>query len=55
MPNVVSMLSNETLQLPLPKEPAFFNNIIAEKFEDSEIKPENYSINNITISEMEAR
>ncbi|GMY06228.1 G-type lectin S-receptor-like serine/threonine-protein kinase CES101, partial [Fagus crenata] len=55
MQDVVSMLSNETLQLPPPKEPAFFNNIITEEFEDSEIKPENYSKNNITVSEMEAR
>ena len=55
MQDVVSMLSNETLQLPPPKEPAFFNNLISKEFEDSEIKPENYSINNITVSEMEAR
>ena len=55
MQDVASMLSNETLQLPPPKEPAFFNNIKVEEFQDSEIKSENHSINNITISEMEAR
>ncbi|XP_075667716.1 G-type lectin S-receptor-like serine/threonine-protein kinase CES101 [Castanea sativa] len=55
MPNVVSMLSNETLKLSSPKQPAFFTNTIAEDLGVSEIKPKNCSINSVTISMMEAR
>nr|XP_023920484.1 G-type lectin S-receptor-like serine/threonine-protein kinase CES101 [Quercus suber] len=56
MLEVVSMLSNEALQLCPPKQPAFFiNSVQEESSEDSEIKPEICSINNVTISDMEAR
>ncbi|KAK4547506.1 hypothetical protein RGQ29_032829 [Quercus rubra] len=55
MPDVVSMLSNETLKLSSPKKPAFFTNTIAEDLGVSEIKPKNGSINSVTISVMEAR
>ncbi|XP_030968792.1 G-type lectin S-receptor-like serine/threonine-protein kinase CES101 isoform X1 [Quercus lobata] len=55
MPDVVSMLSNETLKLSSPKQPAFFTNTIAEDLGVSEIKPENSSGNSVTISVMEAR
>jgi len=56
MLEVVSMLSNETLQLCPPKQPAFFiNSVQEESSEESEIKLEIYSINNVTISDMEAR
>ena len=55
MLDVVSMLSNETLQLSPPKQPAFFINTFREEREISKNKPENCSINNVTISMMEAR
>ena len=55
MLDVVSMLSNETLQLSPPKQPAFFINTVAGEQKDSIIELENCSINNVTISVMEAR
>lgn len=55
MLDVVSMLSNETLQLSPPKQPAFFINTFGEEREISKNKPENCSINDVTISMMEAR
>ena len=55
MQDVAFMLSNETLQLSPPKQPAFFNNPTAEKLGNSEIMPEICSLNNVTISVMEAR
>ncbi|KAM4111471.1 hypothetical protein ACJW30_05G070100 [Castanea mollissima] len=55
MPDVVSMLSNETLKLSSPKQPAFFTNTNAEDLGVLEIKPKNCSINSVTISVMEAR
>ncbi|XP_075667800.1 G-type lectin S-receptor-like serine/threonine-protein kinase CES101 [Castanea sativa] len=48
MIDVVSMLSNEALQLSPPKQPAFFINRVAEVLE-------NCSLNNVTISEIEVR
>nr|XP_023910663.1 G-type lectin S-receptor-like serine/threonine-protein kinase CES101 [Quercus suber] len=56
MLDVATMLSSETVQLLPPKQPAYLINIVQEKpLEVSEIKPENCSINDVTISEMEAR
>ncbi|KAL0010706.1 hypothetical protein SO802_005814 [Lithocarpus litseifolius] len=55
MPDVVSMLSNETLKLSSPKQPAFYTNTIAEDLGVSEIKPKNHSIYSVTISVMVAR
>ena len=55
MLDVVSMLSNETLQLSPPKQPAFFINTVAGELRDSIIESENCSLNNVTISVMEAR
>ena len=48
MMDVVSMLSNEALQLSPPKQPAFFINRVAEVLE-------NCSLNNVTISVIEVR
>ena len=48
MIDVVSMLSNEALQLSPPKQPAFFINRVAEALE-------NCSLNNVTISVIEVR
>ena len=54
--DVVSMLLNETYQLSSPKQPAFFINTIAnESLEVCEIKLENCSINDVSLSVMEAR
>ena len=54
--DVVSMLLNETYQLSSPKQPAFFIHTVAEgSLEVCEIKPENCSINDVSLSEMEAR
>uniref|UniRef100_A0A7N2LPE2 Apple domain-containing protein n=1 Tax=Quercus lobata TaxID=97700 RepID=A0A7N2LPE2_QUELO len=55
MLDVVSMLSNETLQLLPPKQPAFFINTVVRELEDSMIELENCSLNDVTISVMEAR
>uniref|UniRef100_A0A7N2LNA9 Non-specific serine/threonine protein kinase n=1 Tax=Quercus lobata TaxID=97700 RepID=A0A7N2LNA9_QUELO len=55
MLDVVSMLSNETLQLSPPKQPAFFINTVVGELRDSIIESENCSLNNVTISVMEAR
>ena len=55
MLDVVSMLSNETLQISSPKQPACFINTIVRELEDSMIESKNYSLNDVTISEMEAR
>ncbi|GLU14531.1 hypothetical protein SLE2022_310930 [Rubroshorea leprosula] len=56
MSDVVSMLSNETMLLPKPKQPAFFTDTtFRENAGVPEIKSENCSINRVTISDMEAR
>ena len=55
MLDVVSMLSNETLQLSPPKQPTYFNNTVVRELEDSMIESKNCSLNDVTISEMEAR
>ncbi|KAJ7951790.1 putative Receptor protein kinase [Quillaja saponaria] len=53
MLDVVSFLSNETIQLPLPKQPAFFNNVVKEQ---QDVLPVNHgSLNDVTISEMGGR
>ncbi|KAM3747669.1 hypothetical protein ACB098_05G052300 [Castanea mollissima] len=55
MLNVVSMLSNETLQLSPPKQPVFFINTFVEEIQVSEIKAESCSVNNVTVSVMKPR
>ncbi|KAL9463409.1 hypothetical protein AB3S75_001256 [Citrus x aurantiifolia] len=57
MSDVVSMLSNDTMALPKPKQPAFFINISPdyEEPEVTEIKLEVCSVNDVTISRMEGR
>lgn len=55
MPNVVSMLTNESLSPPMPKQPAFLINFSAEQPEVSESNSEGFSINNVSISILEAR
>ena len=48
MSDVVSMLNNDTILLPAPKQPTFFINGNSEELEALEIKPENCSINGVT-------
>ena len=55
MLDVVSMLSNETLQLSPPKQTAFFIITVAGELKDSIIELENCSLNNVTISVIVAR
>ncbi|XVF86604.1 hypothetical protein PTKIN_Ptkin18bG0055700 [Pterospermum kingtungense] len=55
MPDVVSMLSNETVQLPAPKQPAFFIHAAQEQPDIAEIQSNNCSINYVSVSVMEAR
>ena len=56
MLDVATMLSSETVQLLPPKQPAYLINIVQENSSGvSEIKLENCSINDVTISEMKAR
>ena len=57
MSDVASMLTNDTMALPTPRQPAFFINIASdyEEPEVTEIKLEVCSVNDVTISRMEAR
>ncbi|KAK1417772.1 hypothetical protein QVD17_26906 [Tagetes erecta] len=55
MSEVISMLSNDTMLLHVPKRPAFFFGTIASKSTLVEGKLECASISNITITQMEAR
>ncbi|KAJ0075750.1 hypothetical protein Patl1_33886 [Pistacia atlantica] len=55
MLEVVSMLTNETMLLPAPKQPAFYINDTTEESENPGKSVEDCSINNITISMMDAR
>lgn len=56
MLDVVSMLSIDTTLLPPPKQPAFFiSKIVMEDVEVSVKKSEKCSINEVTMSVMEAR
>ncbi|KAJ0076112.1 hypothetical protein Patl1_33893 [Pistacia atlantica] len=55
MPEVVSMLTNETILLPTPKQPAFYINNTTEESKNPGKNVEDCSINNVTISEMEDR
>uniref|UniRef100_A0A7N2LM98 LysM domain-containing protein n=1 Tax=Quercus lobata TaxID=97700 RepID=A0A7N2LM98_QUELO len=55
MLDVVSFLANETIQLSTPKQPAFFINTITKDLDVSKNKSKNYSVNNVTISKLDAR
>ncbi|KAJ4718137.1 putative Receptor protein kinase [Melia azedarach] len=56
MSDVVSMLTNDSMALPAPKQPAFFINVASDQVpEVTEIKLELCSANDVTISEMEPR
>ena len=55
MLDVVSFLANETIQLSTPKQPAFFINTVTKELDVSKNKSKNYSVNNVTISKLDAR
>ncbi|XP_060973571.1 G-type lectin S-receptor-like serine/threonine-protein kinase CES101 isoform X2 [Cannabis sativa] len=56
MPDVVSMLSSDTTLLPSPKQPAFFiSDVLIEDVEVGIKKAQNCSLNDVTMSVMEAR
>ncbi|KAK7271907.1 hypothetical protein RJT34_28177 [Clitoria ternatea] len=55
MLEVYSMLANETLFLPVPKQPAYFNDPSANETKASSGKQESCSTNEVTISIMYAR
>ncbi|KAL6134443.1 hypothetical protein ACLB2K_066674 [Fragaria x ananassa] len=56
MPDVVSMLSNQNILLPPPKQPAFFINTAEKEFiETSGKESGSCSTNDVTITVMEAR
>ncbi|KAI3828623.1 hypothetical protein L1987_02730 [Smallanthus sonchifolius] len=53
--DMISMLLNDTVSLLAPKRPAFFTRRVESNSTLVQIKPEDYSINNMTISVMEGR
>ncbi|KAI3703557.1 hypothetical protein L1987_73713 [Smallanthus sonchifolius] len=55
MSEVISMLINDTMLLPVPKRPAFFFGRSVSKTNLVERNMEGGSVNNITITQMEAR
>ncbi|XP_062089367.1 G-type lectin S-receptor-like serine/threonine-protein kinase CES101 [Humulus lupulus] len=56
MLDVVSMISNDTSLLPPPKQPTFFiRDVLMEDIEVGMQKTENCSLNDVTMSVMEAR
>lgn len=55
MPDVVSMLSNNTVELQAPKQPAFFIEIVEPEGGRDENEKKNFSVNGVSISIMEPR
>ena len=55
MSDVVSMLGNESVRLPSPKQPAFSNLRSGVEPHISQNRPEICSLNGVTLSVMEAR
>ncbi|KAI7740089.1 hypothetical protein M8C21_026366 [Ambrosia artemisiifolia] len=55
MSDVISMLTNGTMELPAPKRSAFFFGRTASMSTSLERKSKDYSINKMSVTEMEAR
>ncbi|KAK9946047.1 hypothetical protein M0R45_011529 [Rubus argutus] len=55
MSDVVSLLSNQSFALPLPKEPAFLSHSSSTDADSSSSRQRHYSQNDITISEVHGR
>ncbi|KAJ0609065.1 putative protein kinase RLK-Pelle-DLSV family [Helianthus annuus] len=53
--DMISMLLNDTISLPAPKRPAFFNGRVESNSTPEESKPNHYSVNGMTITVMEGR
>ncbi|KAL8238951.1 hypothetical protein R6Q59_015518 [Mikania micrantha] len=53
--DMISMLLNDTIPLPAPKRPAFFTRRVEPYSTLDNIKPEDCSVNNASISAMEGR
>ncbi|KAI7752524.1 hypothetical protein M8C21_015875, partial [Ambrosia artemisiifolia] len=53
--DMISMLLNDTISLPTPKRPAFFNGTVESNSTREQSEPEHYSVNNMTITVMEGR
>ena len=52
---VISMLENETMPLPILKKPAFFTGSNVNNEDLKRKMSENYSVNGLSISRMDAR
>ncbi|KAA8518436.1 hypothetical protein F0562_015910 [Nyssa sinensis] len=55
MSDIIYMFGIENLALPKPKQPAFFVRTNEVKMDTSPIRPRSCSLNNVTISEVQAR
>ncbi|XP_065851518.1 G-type lectin S-receptor-like serine/threonine-protein kinase CES101 isoform X2 [Euphorbia lathyris] len=55
MSDVLSMLTNQTSNIPKPKKPAYFLDRIEEEQQIGKYKSEEKSVNNVSITTMEAR
>lgn len=55
MSDVVSMLSNETSNLPPPKQPAFFTGKVVINSSSHQVAPNEHSSNDVTITATEPR
>ncbi|XP_019458282.1 PREDICTED: G-type lectin S-receptor-like serine/threonine-protein kinase CES101 isoform X1 [Lupinus angustifolius] len=55
MLEVVTFLSNDTIILPQPKQPAFFINVVVEESELPNSRQEYHTLNDVTISSMHGR
>lgn len=55
MSSIISMLSNDLIPLPIPKEPAFTTNHTVMKSNASSSSGGNFSVNGLTVSRIEPR
>ncbi|KAK1430752.1 hypothetical protein QVD17_13724 [Tagetes erecta] len=53
--DMISMLLNDTISLPAPKRPAFFNGRVESNSTPEESRQKHYSVNNVTITDMQGR
>lgn len=51
--DMISMLLNDTVLLPAPKRPAFFNGRVESNSTPEESRQKQYSLNNVTITDMQ--
>ncbi|KAK9077823.1 hypothetical protein SSX86_006161 [Deinandra increscens subsp. villosa] len=51
--DMISMLLNDTISLPAPNRPAFFNGRVGSNLTPKEIKPQHYSLNSMTLTVIE--